>query len=343
MIIAVDTGNRCIKTAHAEPFSAGLNRHYEAKPFVSTDTLFYKGMYYTFSETQGGRREDKSVDDYYFILTLAAIAREIVAKKAIIAGKKNGREMRFQEAMLEAKRSGKSYREDIYLSVGLPPRDMVASRSSQADGDSMVSRYKAYFLRDGKRLEFVYNGIEFEVCIQDIFVSAQGFAAIYPAEMYSRVVQSPQAYIIDIGGYTTDIALVANRKIDLTFFESLDFGVIFLYNEVIDAVRRAHRMEINGVLIEAVLRGESLGHPGAEETVKKVVAQYAKRLVDALRDRKVDLELSLPVLLGGGAQLMRTPLLEYIPRKDVLLIPDTRANAIGYEVFAARMLREQSK
>lgn len=37
MVIAVDTGNRCIKTAHADPFSAGLIRHFDAQPIVSSD------------------------------------------------------------------------------------------------------------------------------------------------------------------------------------------------------------------------------------------------------------------------------------------------------------------
>lgn len=40
-VVAVDTGNRLIKTAHAEPFSAGLNRHLDVPPIVATDTLFF--------------------------------------------------------------------------------------------------------------------------------------------------------------------------------------------------------------------------------------------------------------------------------------------------------------
>lgn len=342
MVIAVDTGNRCIKTAHADPFSAGLNRHFEAKPFIATDTLFYDGQYYTFSETQGGRREDKSIDDYYFMLTLAAIAREIVMKKAM-ENALVGEKVSFMQAMRDANRAKASFKEDIYLSVGLPPRDMVAGGSVIRGDKSMTTRYKEYFMRNGERLVFKYNNISFDICIKEVFVSAQGFAAIFPNDLFTQVTKSPQAYIIDIGGYTTDIALVANRRIDLNFFESLDFGVIFLYSEIADMVKKNHGKDINGILIEAVLKGESIGDEAVEDTVKRVAERYAKQLVAALQDRKIDLELSLPVLVGGGAQLMEKYLRDAIPRKDIFVIPDVRANAIGYEVFANRILKERQK
>ncbi len=389
MVIAVDTGNRCIKTAHAEPFSAGLTRHFEAKPFIATDTLFYKGQYYTFSETQGTRREDKSIDDYYFMLTLAAIAREIVIKKAL-QNAAVGEKVSFAQAMKEANRAKKTYCEDVYLSVGLPPRDMVAGGGIIRGAKSMTARYKEYFLRDGEHLAFKYNDMSFDIHIKEVFVSAQGFAAIFPNDWYTQVTKFPQAYIIDIGGYTTDIALVANRRIDLNFFESLDFGVIFLYNEIADVVRKNHGKDIiggyttdialvanrridlnffesldfgviflyneiadvvrknhgkdiNGILIEAILKGENIGDDDVEETVKAVTDNYAKRLISSLRDRKIDMELSLPVLVGGGAQLMEQYLRRAIPRNEVLIVPDVRANAIGYEVFANRILKERQK
>lgn len=340
MIIAVDTGNRCIKTAHADPFSSGLTRHYDAKPFIATDYLLYKNQYYTFSETQGGRRRDKSVDDYYFILTLAAIAREIIMKKAEKAAQP-GEEVAYPTAMKNARRAGAHYEETVVLSVGLPPRDMVSA--DKVNGKSMVERYRDYFLRDGKQLQFVYNDVAFDITISEIFVSAQGFAAIFPNDIFARVTKAPQAYIIDIGGYTTDIALVANRRIDLRFFESLDFGVIYLYKEIADIAQKRHGVDINGVLIEAVLRGESIGDEAVEETVRRGTAAYARKLVDALRDRQIDLELSLPVLVGGGAQLLGASLKEAIGRDDAFVIPDIRANAIGYETYANRLLKERRK
>ena len=40
---------------------------------------------------------------------------------------------------------------------------------------------------------------------------------------------------------------------------------------------------------------------------------------------------------------MEKYLRDAIPRKDIFVIPDVRANAIGYEVFANRILKERQK
>ena len=332
VVIAVDTGNRYIKTAHAEPFSAGLNMLGDTPPIVNTDTLFYNGNYYTFAETQGYHRQDKTVDDYYFILTLAAIAREIVMKDAIMKSPA-GSNVDFKQAMKEAKQRHALFSENIVLSVGLPPRDMKAQSK----------RLKDYYMRDGEILHFSYNGIQFNINITDVCVSPQGFAAVFPNDMFNRVAAAPQAYIIDIGGYTTDVARIANKRIDTAYFESLDFGVIHMYNEIISIVGREHQKNINGILIEAILHGESIGDSAVEETVRKGATNYAHKIIAALRDKGIDLSLSLPVLVGGGVQLMRKALEDAINREEIYVIPDVRANAIGYEVLANRILKEKNR
>ena len=174
-------------------------------------------------------------------------------------------------------------------------------------------------------------------------VSPQGFAAVFPNDLFSRVIAAPQSYIIDIGGYTTDIARVVNRRIDTAYFESLDYGVIHLYNEIASIVGKNHQRNINGILIEAVLHGESIGDKAVEETVRQAADAYARKLVAGLRDKGIDLELSLPVLVGGGVQLMQKSLKDAIGREEIYVIPDIRANAIGYEVLANRILKERNR
>lgn len=333
MVIAVDTGNRYIKTAHAEPFSSGLNSHGGMPPIVAADTLLFNGNYYSISETQGYHRQDKTQDDYYFMLSLMAIAREIVMKHAMVATEKSEGELNFSAIMRSADRSRMSFCEDVFLSVGLPPRDIKA----------FGEKLKKYYMRDGSRLRFKYNNISFDICITDVFVSPQGFAAIFPNDLFSRVAQSAKAYIIDIGGYTTDVALVANKRIDTGYFESFDFGVIHMYNEISSQVARECQTKIDGILIEAVLRGESIGNPTVENMVRTAAHLYAAKIVDALRDHGIDLNLSLPVLVGGGSLRLEAPLREAIGREDVFVVPDVRANAIGYEVLANRILKERNR
>lgn len=47
MVIAVDTGNKNIKTPHTEPFNSGLICHGNIPPAVKSDTLYFDGNYYS--------------------------------------------------------------------------------------------------------------------------------------------------------------------------------------------------------------------------------------------------------------------------------------------------------
>ena len=96
MLIAVDHGNKQIKTVHAPPFTSGLIQ--SDTPGFGTDALAYRGKYYTLTDQRIPYRRDKTEDERFFILTLFAIAHEIEA-----LGQYSGSLMRVQ------------------LAVGLPP------------------------------------------------------------------------------------------------------------------------------------------------------------------------------------------------------------------------------
>lgn len=46
LVVAVDTGNKNIKTPHTEPFNSGLICHGNIPPAIKADTLCYEGNYY---------------------------------------------------------------------------------------------------------------------------------------------------------------------------------------------------------------------------------------------------------------------------------------------------------
>ena len=96
MLIAVDHGNKQIKTVHTPPFTSGLIQ--SDTPGFGTDALAYRGKYYTLTDQRIPYRRDKTEDERFFILTLFAIAHEIEAM-----GQYSGSLMRVQ------------------LAVGLPP------------------------------------------------------------------------------------------------------------------------------------------------------------------------------------------------------------------------------
>lgn len=75
MLIAIDHGNKQMKTAH-QTFSSGLCGSDTLPPF-GENILRYKGKYYTLSNQRIPYMRDKTTDERFFILTLFAIAFEL--------------------------------------------------------------------------------------------------------------------------------------------------------------------------------------------------------------------------------------------------------------------------
>lgn len=75
MLIAVDHGNKQIKTNH-RTFTSGFFESSTRPPF-GKDVLFYNNKYYTLSDKRIPYMRDKTSDERYFILTLFAIAFEL--------------------------------------------------------------------------------------------------------------------------------------------------------------------------------------------------------------------------------------------------------------------------
>lgn len=179
LVIAVDTGNKNIKTPHTEPFNSGLICHGAIPPAVKSDTLLFDGNYYTLTQSRIPYMYNKTTDWSYYVLTLIAIAKEMMAMGYVRPGQKQ-------------------VKQDVCLAMGLPPTHI----------HDLASEYDKYFGRDGRRVVFTYNNVDFEIRIVRVMVFPQGVAAIAP--YMSKIMARPEAYtyIIDIGGYTTDVAMM---------------------------------------------------------------------------------------------------------------------------------------
>src|SRR5699024_9539407 len=75
LLIAIDHGNKQVKSVHCPPFVSGLQQS-STRPF-GRDVLEYQDYYYTLSARRIPYQKDKTADERYFILTLFAIANEI--------------------------------------------------------------------------------------------------------------------------------------------------------------------------------------------------------------------------------------------------------------------------
>ena len=139
LILAVDHGYGNIKTANTV-FSNGFVER-DTEPVMSTDYLYYGGKYYVLDQGHKNYTKDKVVDNDFYILTIAAIAKELYLRNIRC--------------------------EKVHLAVGVPLKWM----------DSQKESFKEYMLQNSE-ITFVYKGRIFEVEIEGCSVMPQCYAAV---------------------------------------------------------------------------------------------------------------------------------------------------------------------
>ena len=111
------------------------------KPFFTENLLAYNGRYYLIGNGHKEFEARKVMDEDYYVLTLAAIARELGTRNLTTAR--------------------------VLLAVGLP----LAWMAKQAEA------YRDYLLRS-REVAFSFRGTDYSIELADVMVFPQGYAAI---------------------------------------------------------------------------------------------------------------------------------------------------------------------
>ena len=300
MLISIDHGNSAIKTPNFTFVSGYIES--SVPPAISDECLFFNGKYYSLTEKRIVYRRDKTADDSYFILTLFAIGKELKAAKI------------------------KNEFTSIDLAVGLPPEHYGVLRD----------KYEQYFRREGM-ISFKYNDGTYNIGINKVMVFPQAYAAVVPQS--DLIVKYPRVFIVDIGGYTTDVLLLHNGRPDLSFCKSLDNGVITMYNDIISRVDILHDIKITDEHIREVLTGEYSCIP---DDIKKSISDAAEKhtfqILNKLREFGIDLKGTKSVFVGGGSLLLRSFIEQSKLVFDASFVENQMANAKGYELLAQAVL-----
>ena len=303
MLIAIDHGNHACKTVHHN-FVSGLAQH-SVRPPMADEVLEYNGEYWTLSGQRLPYRRDKTRDESFFILTLFAIAKELAFAGPLPSAEK------------------------VDLAVGLPPEHYGL----------LKDKFRDYFKRN-QSVQFIYNDKPVTIMIRDVFVYPQAFAAIAPQK--SQLKHHLRLFLVDIGGYTTDVLLLRQGKPDMQFCRSLETGVITMNNDIIRRVGALHDMQIEDEHISAVLAGkETILPEEVKDTIRKSAEQHAINILNQLRELKVDLRSNPAVFIGGGSALFR----DYLEKSPLVasatFVESVNANAIGYQAMAEGQLSLQ--
>ena len=81
MIIAIDHGYYAIKTRNCS-FPAGITPFGDREPYTRQNVLTFGGCFFVCGSGRQPIQRDKTANDNYYLLTLAAIAQELQARGA---------------------------------------------------------------------------------------------------------------------------------------------------------------------------------------------------------------------------------------------------------------------
>lgn len=171
IIVGVDHGYAAIKTAHFA-FPSGLVA-YEHEPYTLSNVLEYGGKFYVAGSGRQPLQKDKTQAEDYYLLTLAAIAKE-----------------------LEYRNAGTMA--DVHLAAGLPLTSFGRDKKA----------FRDYLCRDGKPVSFRFEGQDYAITISKVSLYPQGYAAVLTQ---SGLLNEPSVIVADIGGWTVDLMRLDRR------------------------------------------------------------------------------------------------------------------------------------
>ena len=172
IIIGIDHGYYAIKTAHCS-FPAGLTSYGEHEPYTRQGLLEFGGCFFVCGSGRQPIQRDKTVNDNYYLLTLAAIAKEI-------------------------RQRGLPPECSVRIAAGLPLTSFGRDKP----------KFKDYLLRSNQPVNYKFEGVEYSITIEEVATFPQGYAALMTET--GLLQDEPSMLLMDLGGWTVDLMRIDN-------------------------------------------------------------------------------------------------------------------------------------
>ena len=132
IIIGIDHGYYAIKTAHCS-FPAGLTSYGEHEPYTRQGLLEFGGCFFVCGTGRQPIQRDKIINDNYYLLTLAVIAKEI-------------------------RQRGLPPECSVRIAAGLPLTSFGRDKP----------KFRDYLLRSKQPVNFRFEGVEYRITINNV-------------------------------------------------------------------------------------------------------------------------------------------------------------------------------
>lgn len=298
IVIGVDHGYAAMKTAHFT-FPTGLVE-YEHEPYTQRNVLEYGGRYFVVGSGRQPLQKDKTRTEDYYLLTLAAIAKELAYR-------------------------GAEHSATVHLAAGLPLTSFGRDKK----------KFRDYLFRDRQMASFRYDGVDYAVTIPEVSLFPQGYAAVLTQ---TELLDEPSVIVADIGGWTVDLMRLDNRIPNAATCRSLELGMIRCIDGISEQVRRMFGVSMTDAQIESVLRGDAGSMDERLRAVIHAQAdRYIQGLLSAITESGLDARAMPAIFLGGGAALLKRRVAATEGLCRPFILDDVCLNAKGYERLAGQM------
>lgn len=262
-IIGIDHGYGNMKTANC-CFPTGILT-YDTEPLFTGEMLTFGGKYYLIGEGHKEFLPDKARDEEYYILTLAAIAKELKA-----------------ENLTEA---------HIVIAAGLP---LTWTSGQKAD-------FKAYLMKNAE-VEFVYKKTSYHLYIDDVRIYPQGYAAV--AEFASAMRGVNLVADIGNGTMNVLYLINGRPQAGKMYTEKFGtYQCTLAVREVF--MQKTRREINDAIIEEVLITGTANIAPADLKIIRSVAAEYVNDIFRRLREHGYDENTMTLYITGGGGCLVR--------------------------------------
>ena len=262
-IIGVDHGYGNMKTAN-HCFPTGIDA-YDSEPLFTRDMLVCDGRYYLIGEGHKEFVGEKSQDEDFYLLTLAAVAMEL-----------------HDAGLMEA---------DVHIAAGLP-LNWVSGQKEQ---------FKAYLLKN-KEVHFVFKKVEYHVRIVGADVFPQGFSAVADrlgsfkgVTLLADIGNGTMNLLYLRNGKPDSLAMFTEKFGTQQCVQAIRAAMMDRFQTVID----------DFTIQEVLQTGTADIQKDYLTLIRSVAEQYVAQIFQRLREHEYNPALMQLYVVGGGGCLIR--------------------------------------
>ncbi|MFJ8246582.1 ParM/StbA family protein [Peribacillus asahii] len=280
----------------------GLHIRLHSPALQANNVIYRVGYLATKSDnpTELDIGSSKSEEDQTLVMLFAALALDAV-----------------QQANTGVFKVNKSVVEANYtLGTGLPLREVKEGKDVGYRSKLLGSVHQVEFLVTPK-----YQGMKVNLKFDEVKVYPEGFAAYINLVMdnelkvINRDLIDKQILIQDIGGLSTDIAVIKNRKVDDDKARGFNLGVAEALEAIREEIRKKHGVELDSRrdVVEIITKKNDRNHimvrgsrTSVHDIVDRILGELAKKQYRHLRNVwQKNSQTEICYFVGGGSLVLK--------------------------------------